>query len=546
MKQTLTINLNGIAFHVDDDAYGKLHDYLLQVERRLGKTAETAEIMQDIEARIAELFTDMLTQKRVQVVDMEMAEQVMAQLGSPEAFGEEEVADTVETDKGREVRKRRFYRDVDNQILGGVCAGIAAYLGWDAFWVRILVLACTCFWGITIPVYLIVWAIAPAALTAAQRLEMRGEIASVENIKREYEQAKEYAERHNFSRGCRRVFEVMFKLFLGFLLVFVGGPLLIVLGALCVAFFGVAFGLLGGAGGWLAGLPFVGVLDMFGGNGWLLTLFIFFVVLLIGIPLFAVIYWIVKYARRRQHPSASFWWITGVMWIVSLLGAGAMAVWTTGTLAFADTWFSGIVNDEAETRDVEAFHSVVAAGAVSLDIRQDANRLLVVRAGTPSNISTEVRDSVLYIGLLTGGLEGAEITLSLPQLRAVSATGACRIKTDGTFSGDSLSLVLSGASEADLDMDYACLAIDAQGASRLKMQGTAHKMDLRLAGAGEIEAYGLLTDTATVWCAGGSKAEVVCAESLDAQAYGASKITYKGNPAIERNVSVGASKIRRK
>lgn len=546
MKQTLTINLSGIVFHMDNDAYDKLQDYMQQVEQRLGSTPETNEIMQDIEARIAELFTDMLVQKRTEVVDMEMTERIMAQLGSPEAFGDADDIVEMETGKVRESSRRRFYRDVDNQIIGGVCAGMAAYLGWDSFWVRVLVLVCTCFWGITVPVYLVMWLIAPAAQTAAQRLEMRGEIASVDNIKKEYERAKDYAVQHGFSHGCRRVFVILCKLFVGFLLLCIGVPLVAVLVVLCMGLLGALLGLLGGFGGLFAGLPFVDVMGTFWGNGWFVALALLFVVQLIGIPLFAVVYWIIKYARQRKHPSAAFWWITGVLWIVSLVGTGAMAVWGVHSVAFAEALFAEPLETTAETRDMEDFHSVAVTGAVCLTVRQDTACLLTIKTENSSAITTEVRDGVLYVECLAGIPGSMEVMVSLPELRSVTLSGVGRFETDGLVSGKDLAFRLNGASDMDVQLDVEHLVVDVQGASRLDMKGKAGLLDLRLAGAGSVDAFKLLTDTAVIWCAGGSKADVSCAQSLDAQAYGASRIRYKGNPVVERELAVGASRIKRK
>ncbi|MCM1481072.1 MAG: DUF2807 domain-containing protein [Paludibacter sp.] len=545
MKKTLTINLNGIVFNIDDDAYAILSDYLEAIESRLESSDDTAEIMQDIEARIAELFGEMLSRQRIEVVDANMTECVMEQLGSPDAFVDAE-GDDASADANEAPRKHRFYRDVDNRILGGVCAGFAAYVGWDVFWVRVLVLLCTFFWGITIPIYLMVWAIASGAVTAAQRLEMRGEPASVENIKCEYERMKENESRHSSSRGCRTVLEVCLKLCLGLILVCVIAPLLIVLGSLCVAFLGVAFGMFGGMSGFLAGLPLAGGLEIFGGNGWLVALYVFLVVLVIGVPLFALIYWVVKYVRKRQHPIAAFWWVVGLLWLVSLLGAGAMTIYAKGSLSLSDTFVSKSDGATTEVRDVEPFYAVVAQGAIDLELKQDSNRLLTIAAVVPSNITTEVREGVLYIGCVDNYVETAEVVLAAPDVRSVDIAGASKVKTDGMLRSESLTLKLKGASKADLQVETQKLIIDVQGASNLKMEGVARNMDVRLLGAGNIDAYKLLTDTASVYCAGGSKAAIACAQSLSAQAAGASKISYKGNPTVEKSIEVGASKIKRK
>ena len=86
MKETRTINLNGLVYHIDYDAYKILCDYLNDIELRLAQD-ERAEIMSDIEARIAELFQKILFAKKVQVINLEMVQSIQQQIGQPSEFG---------------------------------------------------------------------------------------------------------------------------------------------------------------------------------------------------------------------------------------------------------------------------------------------------------------------------------------------------------------------------------------------------------------------------------------------------------------------------
>ena len=60
MKTTININLSGMSFCIDQDAYDLLHDYLKSVEKHLSSDTDKSEVMKDIEARIAELFSEVL------------------------------------------------------------------------------------------------------------------------------------------------------------------------------------------------------------------------------------------------------------------------------------------------------------------------------------------------------------------------------------------------------------------------------------------------------------------------------------------------------
>lgn len=87
MKETRTINLNGIAFTIDYDAYQSLRDYLHDIELRLSMD-ERSDVMSDIEARMGELFSKALFAKHIQVIDMGIVKDVEARIGAPAEFGE--------------------------------------------------------------------------------------------------------------------------------------------------------------------------------------------------------------------------------------------------------------------------------------------------------------------------------------------------------------------------------------------------------------------------------------------------------------------------
>lgn len=87
MKETRTINLNGIVFHIDNDAFRSLNDYLQDIELRLPQD-EREDVMADVEARICELLQSTLFAKNVQVVDIKMIENIQNRIGTPADFGE--------------------------------------------------------------------------------------------------------------------------------------------------------------------------------------------------------------------------------------------------------------------------------------------------------------------------------------------------------------------------------------------------------------------------------------------------------------------------
>lgn len=191
MKTTITINLGGIVFHIDDDAYEMLHTYLLAIEKQFASEEERKEVMADIEVRLSELFTETLGQKR-DVIMKEDVSKVIEIMGEPEAFIDEESANGSSGSTKSSSRKssyhqkstKRLYRDPDNRILGGVCGGLGAYFNVDPVIFRIVFILIALGMGSGIIIYIILWIAIPEAITTAQKLEMRGEAITIENIKK--------------------------------------------------------------------------------------------------------------------------------------------------------------------------------------------------------------------------------------------------------------------------------------------------------------------------------------------------------------------------
>ena len=188
MKKTFNINLGGIVFHIDEDAYDLLDKYLSNLRIHFSKEEGAEEIVHDMELRISELFSERLNEKN-QVITLKDVEEIIAQMGKPEEFSDDTTQDTNEYIK-EEKGPKRLFRDPDNKVIGGVCSGIAAYLGWDVTAVRIIFIALALPFilngslilnGVVIA-YIIAWIIIPEANTATEKLSMKGMKVNVENI----------------------------------------------------------------------------------------------------------------------------------------------------------------------------------------------------------------------------------------------------------------------------------------------------------------------------------------------------------------------------
>lgn len=211
MNKTVTINISGIIFHIEEDAYDRLSKYLSTIKGYFSKTDGGNEIMSDIEARIAELLQARINASK-QVILMNDVEHVMNVMGKPEDFG----ADQEKEEQGKEGQeqpfyseqkiRRRLFRNPDEKAIGGVCSGLAAYFNIDTVWVRLAMFLLIFFGGLSLWVYVIMWIVIPQAKTTADKLAMRGEQANINSIFRNFKDEAEDL-KNRYSKEGRRQFD---------------------------------------------------------------------------------------------------------------------------------------------------------------------------------------------------------------------------------------------------------------------------------------------------------------------------------------------------
>ena len=463
MKETGIINLNGMVYHIDYDAYQSLRDYIQEIELRLPMN-DRQEIIADIEARIAELFQNALFAKNIQVIDLTIVESVKKQIGAPSEFGENS-RPKVKVDKSQNTGCGRIAGILMTVILG-ILALPVIFIGMSILFAIILSL----------------FGVAVAGTTSAAA-----------------------------------VFPVVFPAFAEILVD--GGVILIIL--LMVA-----------------------------------------LIAIVVLPIVMIVYAIVTKLRTRRGPKPRFWWICILLWIASFI------LWCSALVKLYHSydnapeilrtmiWDELDINDEGITSSalqLNAYHSIVLTGAAELQVSNAEQASTMLRTNLvqlmtdKTNINAQVRDSVLYIDVPSDlPIEAlASFTITAPELRKISLYGASKIETpDGqTLSQPKLTLDLNGAAKADLQLAVTNLNIEAKGASKLELEGSAENVEIAIAGAGKVEAEDLIVQNMHINCAGASQAEIHVVRELWAQAAGASKISYQGNPSIKQKMAVGGSFI---
>ncbi|HBC77247.1 MAG TPA: hypothetical protein DEO60_02705 [Bacteroidales bacterium] len=180
MKITVSINLGGFSFNIDEDAYAELKRYLKNLELHFAGEESSSEILSDIESRMSELFRSKLTSYK-QVINIGDVSDVISIMGNPADFSDNDGPSPKE--KFSTPGAHRMYRDPDKRIIGGVCAGMGAYWDIEPWIIRGIFIALVMAGGLGVLVYLILYVVLPEAKTTAQKIEMKGDPVNIHNIK---------------------------------------------------------------------------------------------------------------------------------------------------------------------------------------------------------------------------------------------------------------------------------------------------------------------------------------------------------------------------
>lgn len=363
MKKNISINLFGTLYNIDEDAYNLMESYLQSMQRYFSRQEGGEEVADDIEHRVAEL----LWQRReagMSAINIETVKEIIDTIGNPEQIASENGESQGMTsedqngtfkesfsqftkeaerftrdayDKGRQhVNTHRFYRRMDDKILGGVCSGAATYFGtgdtlaWRLAAVLGTVLLSWVGIGLLIPViYIVMWLLAPVAITPEDRLRMQGKEITPENlaqqVKDESQQPIVVQNNDGCAGGCLKVLLVFIGVIV--LLPFISFALGLIVAIIAVAGIGTAM-----VGGLLGGMQFFPEFASFVSTcqPMLLTALICGLIVVV-LP----IYGIIRLLRGGKKMRASVLTSLIVVWLLAL-GLGIAS--TIATCIKGDEW----------------------------------------------------------------------------------------------------------------------------------------------------------------------------------------------------------------
>ncbi|MCW5516968.1 PspC domain-containing protein [Muriicola sp. Z0-33] len=349
MNKTVNINLANILFHIDDKAFNKLQRYLEAIKRSFSGTSGSDEIISDIEARIAELFQEKMENER-QVITLKEVDEVITVMGQPEDYMvDEDIFEDGPKEKATKTsssKVKKLYRDVDHKYIGGVCAGLEHYLGFDALWIRLIFILLAVFTGFGFIAYILLWILVPEAASTSQKLDMKGEKVNISNIERKVKEgiedvadtiknadySKVKSSGKTFFDTVGDVIMFLFKVFgkfIGILLIIIGAATLIGLfiGLFTVGILDIVH---------LPGVDFYEIVNSTDAPVWLVSLLTFFTV---GIPFFFLLYLGLKIlvTNLRSIGNIAKFSLLG-LWLLSIIGITVLGVQQASAHAFTGSY----------------------------------------------------------------------------------------------------------------------------------------------------------------------------------------------------------------
>lgn len=544
MFKTLSVSIGNLPFVIEEHAYATLEKYLHAIRAHFAKTADADEIVSDIESRMAEEFTEALGKHR-KIIEQKDVDAVIASMGTVEDFRKFDEGETHDH-KGYEhfsFQKIRLYRDADNQILGGVCSGIANYFGIDPIITRLAFGLSVLLGGFGVLLYIILWIILPEARTTAQKVEMTGGRVTLSAIQKRIDEVVPPGKRKNMiSKIVAFPFLVIGTVlrWVGKVLRFVGPILAFVIGlALAIAAaFAIAmltftlFTLLFNPTSPYIGLP---IHDAISTAAYITILLCGYFVAFLPV-LFILLVGASLLSRKNV---LTMWTIIGltVAWFAAVT-IGSSAVFSVAPQL--EPIFESYDATSEKTFPLRNFRGISADGIERIEVFQGAAfdvKLVGTEEGLLAN-EPIVENGILSIRTTQDNADRCiifckpkhvRLQVTMPTLTSVEAKDASRVSFMG-FSGGAMTFTLQDVSRVVSDAIFTTVTATLKDASRLELHGSGQSIEATLEDVSRMDGEGFDVQNATLTLHDASRATLDVRESLKGLATDVSRIEYLTAP----------------
>jgi len=190
MNKTVTINLGGQIFYVEESVFDALQEYLDGLKSFFSTDPDGNEIIADIEYRLAELFIEGQTDRN-SAISTAQVEEAIATMGTVSDFQEASESEehstllpSAETSTSQNfTAEKRLMRDPEDRVFSGVSSGLGHYFGINALWIRLAFLVVFLFQGFGLIPYIILWIIMPKAVSTSDKLSMKGKPINLSTLR---------------------------------------------------------------------------------------------------------------------------------------------------------------------------------------------------------------------------------------------------------------------------------------------------------------------------------------------------------------------------
>lgn len=546
MQKTINVNLAGRIFYVEEEAYAELDHYLQEVKQHFSKFEDSAEILADIEARIAEQLLEG-AKETSPIVNKQAITQVIHTMGKPSDFAD---AEDGLKEKNSETQhnshtggQKRFYRNEDDHILGGVASGIASYFDTDALWIRLLFVASTFLGGYGILIYVVLWIIVPKATTLSEKLEMNGSRITLESLEKSIKEkiihnpkakqgARQAAEAFRpaaskVGHGLSWLVQVLLRMIgLAFVITATMGMIGLLIG-------GTAF--VTGSTSAYTEFPlrdFLGLPQFYAA--------IFAIFFIIFVPLLFLLLGGLSLAALKSRFSRPAVIALIVLWATAASVAAGLAARNAPR-------FEAFMQDQpayqvkSTTRTVDSYTKLSVSNGLQVELVQAAAPSLTISAvqGDQDRIQTSVANDTLTITKKDTQNRWCffcmhprpRVTVTVPSLSDIRLENATRLHT-AEFKTPLLHIAAQNGSSADMQgLNSDTIELLASNASSLTLSGTTTQLTIQAQNAGVVHGENLKAETVKAQAENASRITVQPTQRLEAFAQNSSRIYYVGAPS---------------
>lgn len=552
MKKASQISLAQTLFTIEEDAYTRLESYLTSVRKHFEHTQGYAEIIDDIESRIAE----QLIESNRTIVAIDAIERILETMGRVEDFddGREHSDKPASTPASATTRDKKLYRNTDDAMIAGVAAGLAAYIGVEKTWVRLGFLILSLFNGLGIVLYIILWIIMPEARTAAQKLEMAGSPVTIETLSETVrERIDEIREdrRGTFSKiaaiparligGVGRILAPIFRIVFGTLITLVSTSALI--GILIVCGFLMSGTAMIASDVSLA-IAYPGAWQVLAAMSFMLVALMPVVaLLLLGLSLLS---------KRHLLSLTTAVTMLGIWFVAVMISSFSIAKGINNYRAYQET--APAYQELSENIPLEAtFSAISAKNDVALEIHRGEEASLVAtgRAREIETLTTRIENGILYISrtpredhfCLFCSDETPRLVLTIPALTTISGAYGSSIEARDFGRVGELEIELSYGARADIEADMQSLNAQVRMGSTLALEGSASSAQLSATQGSRIRAEDFTVVDANIEASYGADIDADVSKTLKATATYGANISYDGTPEVDLIERQGGSVI---